>query len=406
DGWLNLPAVGAVSLVLVASDAWGAGRRRLATLGFVAAGAASAFTVLFKYTGAFIALPMLVAFVLAAHTHGRSVWWGLGGVVAGGLGTLGLTGLGLWARGAGEIFRRTHTELIATYVSDAQPAFFERMQLLLRPLGRPARGLYWMVLAGWASLIPAALTLRRLATRDRIAVALVLVWWVGAQLGVMAQGRFFAYHYHPTGVPSALLFGIACTWALDRIPERDVQRAMDFPWSPLVLAAVLCAMAVHARPASYQGLVNLAWGVESLEEYYGRKRFGTADWPIESQAELSAWLRAHTDPDDRVLVWGFDPVIHVWSERRPASRLIYNFPLALRRSDHDFWLDVLMRDLERTAPPVIVVATDDEVPKVTGFEGDSRDLMVTYPELLTYVLTNYDEPFEIGPYEVRRRRER
>ncbi|MEO0601205.1 MAG: hypothetical protein AAF211_07200, partial [Myxococcota bacterium] len=199
--------------------------------------------------------------------------------------------------------------------------------------------------------------------------------------------------------------GIASTWILDRVPDRLVRRAADWSITPWLLIVALCATAVNARPASFQGAINLAWGVETLSEYYGRKRFGTADWPIDHQGELAAWLQEHTEPDDKVFVWGFDPVIYVWSQRRPASRLIYHFPLALRGADHAFWLDVLMQDLERTQPPVIVVATEDAVPKVTGFEGDSRDLMVTYPELLTFVLTNYDEPFQIGPYEVRRRRE-
>ncbi|MEM6931280.1 MAG: glycosyltransferase family 39 protein, partial [Myxococcota bacterium] len=65
DGWLNLPAIAAVGLVVMASDAMAAGHPPRATVGFVAAGMASALVVLFKYTGAFVVGPMLVAFVFA-----------------------------------------------------------------------------------------------------------------------------------------------------------------------------------------------------------------------------------------------------------------------------------------------------------------------------------------------------
>ncbi len=404
DGWLNLAAIVAVGLVIVAGDAWGAGRRPLAWLGFVAAGAASAFAVLFKYTGAFVALPMLVAFVLVAHTYGRSVWWGLLGVVAGGAGTLGLVGLGLWAQGAGEIFLRTHTELIAGYVGEADKSWADRLWGLFRPVTRTNRNLFYLVASGWLSLPFAVAALWRVEDRLRVAGALVLVWWVGAQLGVMAQGRFFAYHYHPTGIPNVLLLGIASTWLLDRVPAGLVQRVTQPRWVPLAATVMLCGLVYYARPIGYRGMWSIASGEETLEEHYGRNRFKAYGWPISDQAELSAWLRESTVPDERVFVWGFDPVIHVWSERRPASRLIYNFPLALRTSDHDFWLDVLLRDLERADPPVFVIATGDALPMVTGFEGDSRDLFLSYPKLVAYVLHNYEMPQSIGAYEVWTRR--
>ncbi|MEN0060551.1 MAG: glycosyltransferase family 39 protein [Myxococcota bacterium] len=406
DGWLNLPAIAAIGLILAAGDAWAEGRRGPAMLGYVAAGAASAFTVLFKYTAGLIALPMLVAFALSAATHGVGVWWGLVGVVGGGLGTLGLTLFSLVAQGAGEIFRRTHTELLSTYINDAQEGLSSRFNGIGRSLRRDHRNAWSMIVSGFIGIGPALLAFIRLTPRHWIAGALVVTWWAMGLVGVMMQGRFFAYHYHPTLPPAALLVGLGSTWLLDLGPRLGLDRLWHHRGLPFVAAVVSLLLCYANQPQRYRSLFRVAGGYETLNEHYALPRYKVPTWPIPDQGKVAAYLRAETSPDDPVLAWAFDPAIHVLAQRRPASTLIYNFPLALRTTDHEFWLDVLMTDLERTKPPIIVVGTDDGIPYMTGFDGDSSDLLESHEPLYLWVTQHYQKVDPIGVYEIWKRRER
>lgn len=59
-------------------------------------------------------------------------------------------------------------------------------------------------------------------------------------------------------------------------------------------------------------------------------QFVTAAWasrsrslPEDPSMRVSAYIRSHSDPDDRVFVWGYHPDIYFFSDRRPASRFLY-----------------------------------------------------------------------------------
>ncbi|MEM6925664.1 MAG: glycosyltransferase family 39 protein [Myxococcota bacterium] len=393
DGWLNLPAIVAVGLVLLAGDAWGAGRRRLATLGFVAAGMASAFAVLFKYTAAYVAGPMLVAFALAASRHGRGVWGGLIGVIAGGAGSLAAVGLGLWARGAGEIVVRTHTELIGNYVDRVKPGIGWRFEKFFTQVREAWGAMWYLRVSGLAALLPAIATTWWASRPQRIGVLVVVTWWVLALASIFAQGRFFGYHFLPLLVPNALLVGLAITWLTDRLPQ--------VPYAvPLAALALLSVSSHHSRHGGYEAAWKVLSGNESLWRHYSEDQFKAPGFPIRDQRRVARYLRRFTEPDDRVLVWGFDPAIHVWAKRLPASALIYNFPLNLRNTDHDFWLRVLLDDLSRHDPAVVVVATGDPIGYLTGFRGDSARLLETYPELYTYILERYVYADKRGAYQI------
>jgi hypothetical protein len=53
--------------------------------------------------------------------------------------------------------------------------------------------------------------------------------------------------------------------------------------------------------------------------YAGRSR----TLPMDSSARVSAYIRAHSAPTDRIFVWGFQPDIYFFANRLPASRYLY-----------------------------------------------------------------------------------
>jgi hypothetical protein len=100
--------------------------------------------------------------------------------------------------------------------------------------------------------------------------------------------------------------------------------------------------------------------------------------------EVASWIRASTQPEETVFVWGFEPVIYSMSERAPASRYVYNVAQRVP------WVGevpraMLMRDLRRMRPRVIVVQRGDALPQVTGNDLDSAAALETFPELRSFM---------------------
>ena len=64
-----------------------------------------------------------------------------------------------------------------------------------------------------------------------------------------------------------------------------------------------------------------------LKDQEGLDRLATiADVNAGSNRRVGAILKEHVPADRAVFVWGFEPVIYDFAERRSASRFLYNVP--------------------------------------------------------------------------------
>lgn len=113
-----------------------------------------------------------------------------------------------------------------------------------------------------------------------------------------------------------------------------------------------------------------------------------ADFNLDADRRVALAVRQLTKQSDSVFVWGFEPAIYWLSERRPATRFIYNVP---QRSawERESAREALMADLHRNPPRVIVVQARDVFPAVTGTRTDSRDELPTFPALSSLLDTEY-----------------
>ena len=82
---------------------------------------------------------------------------------------------------------------------------------------------------------------------------------------------------------------------------------------------------------------------------------------------VSAWIQEQSTPEDRIFVWGFNPDIYYYADRRPASRFVYcTFQTGLipwtnvaPEIDTDYAridgsMDTLLQDLESRPPRYII----------------------------------------------------
>lgn len=225
----------------------------------------------------------------------------LGWLAAGWLTPVALTCAYLGARGAfGDFVYYAWTYNLAIYGAEIPRG--GRVLAAVQPfalLAATAGALLVLWLAG------AAMAIRRLLQRvpdaaeapGNPALAYLAVWTLTSLAGAASGGRDF-HHYAIQFLPAlALGLGLAVDGAATLAgPGR--------PWFVRAPAALLVLVAVTQ-------LVPATWTAR------GRTL------PEDPSMRVSAYIRTHSAPEDRIFVWGFHPDIYLHSGRRPASRFLY-----------------------------------------------------------------------------------
>jgi hypothetical protein len=258
-----------------------------------------------------------------------------------------------------------------------------------------------------AAGVVAAVAMRPLFTRER-ELLFVLLGVIAIQVaGIAMQGKFFAYHYAATLSLIAAIAGIGlyklwlrclqggvggiiafCAFIVVAVPMRYAVR--DLPQFFWERCAIRLEFLMHVAPYDSR---------EAMDEELSY----VADYNLASDRRVAREVAHRTGSNDSVYVWGFEPAIYWLSERRPASRYIYN--VAQRSTwESEYARRGLMTDLWKTPPKVIVVQARDVFPSVTGTNTDSRDELPSFPELHALVTTEYELVTRVDFFDVYQRR--
>jgi len=353
----------------------GSGRSRAITLAWAGSGALYAAAGLLKPP---LGAGILVSAGLAAHRAGRAaVPDARAGAVARPLVVFGIGAafplvvtLALFAARGGVaeladalfVFAPEYTKINVSW--DSLPVFcFRAVEFLLFRFSLVST-------VGIALLV----VLPALAAREREGVAHLLGVLALLLAGIALQGRFFPYHYG-AALPLAAWLGGVGLWKLTRIGRRSL---VGVGLIAVVLVVLLNANGVK-EPIPGGILQRL-------------RAFDTGRIHNVSKRRVAAWVAAHTEPEDSIYIWGFDPVIYDLARRRPASRYVYNAPqLAPWYRAHS--RPVLMRELRRDPPAAILVESGDVHPGTAGVRVDSATALRRFPELRAFLQAFY-EPVE------------
>jgi hypothetical protein len=377
DGFASLPLCLAVIALIGAED------RKRVSLAF-ACGASIAVAVLFKLTlGVFLVVPVFAAMLAAKEPMGQRLWRACC-YLAGCAAVLGLAAVFLWRAGAlGDAvdvllrWNAQYSRLRPPVPMAASPL----RQTLSFLFGLPQHPLLFFV--GLLALVGAAdLAFRPTSARLRW---LLPAWAVILIASVWAQGKFYTYHWLPVLPPLCLLAaqGLrALGFLLARSLPRKAARAVS--------ALGLLAFLVLAGAAYWQALewpLRYMAGRTSCADFSARyDRYG--DFSGLADKQVAHYLLSATDPGDAIFIWGFEPLIYAYSDRRPASRFIYTVPLVTAWSPPE-WRRELLRDLQQDRPRVIAVVHNDVLPWMTGRFDDSAAQFESFPELRDFVARNY-----------------
>ncbi|MFJ5610976.1 glycosyltransferase [Streptomyces sp. NPDC093221] len=248
-----------------AAAVWCADRSRWGLAGVAVAGAA-----LTKQTGAVMLLPV-------AWTLWRAARAGRAPALAGALRLC----LG-FALPVGAVALLTGPGRFLFWTVTGSAEYVSPRGAWLTGLSRAAGGASVLAVAAAGMLLAAGAAW---ALRRRPVPADLWVWLAASGVAVVSGFQFYG-HYFLQMVPPLVLIGVAAVRALPRL------RAAVTCWTVLACAGFL------------------VWDLAAPSR------------ELDHAVAVAAAVRAHTAPDDRVLVWGIHPETYWFADRRPASRYL------------------------------------------------------------------------------------
>ncbi len=205
--------------------------------------------------------------------------------------------------------------------------------------------------------------------------ALAIVWAAGAVLGIASGGRFFLHYYLQLLPPLALVAGIG----LERLIGSGSAGAKRL----LVVAAAVTG-----------GTLAVTWGLNAADFRLHRDRARHDA----IYREVGAFVRSHSEPGDRILVWGNSPEIYYYADRSMGTR----FPFCNYQSgkiwgtaadepgatiDSSQVLEpawqMLLSDMERRQPAFVVDAA------AAGLDRWEGHAIGRYPRLAAIIEAQY-----------------
>lgn len=173
---------------------------------------------------------------------------------------------------------------------------------------------------------------------------LIVLWTIFSFFGVCLGGAFYPHYYIQVIPPLCLLSGWCLVNIFMGIKERQYWRK---PANVFSIIAIIILLAFIIR-YEYRFFFVFTPDEVSIAKYRSQM-FVIAK-------ETAKHIEETTKPDDAIFVWGMEPEIYFYSNRKCPSRFIHNYCLI---GDYEFAKNgrlEIMRDIKLKKPKVIVKA--------------------------------------------------
>jgi 4-amino-4-deoxy-L-arabinose transferase-like glycosyltransferase len=257
---------------------------------------------------------------------------------------------------------------------------------------------------GATALAMGSLFVRPRAREHRSLYVFVLGWFGSALVAVCVQLKFYGYHWLPVLPPLAILMGggmLALRDLFARLLRRREAGVRQRAASWLAVGLVVAFLTVRVFSVPIKIGYGYRWSAPDEQTYLAR--FGAAQDHYLTNVEVAHYVAAHSAPGDTLFIWGFEPVVYALSDRRPATRFIYSYPL-VGEWYPAAWRQEVVDQLRSSPPAFVLVLENDALPWVTGIETDSATQLQDFPELLQLIEESYAPDRQIGSFQVYRYR--
>lgn len=338
-------------------------------------GAMVACAGLFKYP-MWLMAPILAIGILATTSHRTDrlralfSWaFGFGMVIIAVMIHLGLEGMRQMVSQASRYY--------AIYYSDAVVAGL-RGGLSVKSLALFGSGLLFLVVLvkRWSG-----------QTRSTLPFMVIALWGGTALVQILLQQKFYFYHFIALIAPASLCLVISL---LQDSQTRSARRSIGL----IAVVLYLVSAASGSVKTALDGWRDMPVLLdrENLQAYYRSERFGCYDCgqDFSSRATLEAAesVQRLLSPGEPLTIWGFEPGVYFLSQRRPATRFIYNFLLYPIYEQSGF-LAEFIDAVQQQSPALFLVVQHDVFPWVTGTTQDSQQVLESVKPLRKFISEKY-----------------
>jgi hypothetical protein len=225
--------------------------------------------------------------------------------------------------------------------------------------------------------------------RRVVAIALLPICGV---VSVIAQHKGFPYHFHPVTAGLYVQWLTLVVWAWERFALRP--RGTFVRVLPIVASATLAARLCFLLPNSPH--ITDIWILDkgATEEkrashdyliYFRDQDF--FPWEMRQAAE---YLRAHTEPNDRVQMYAMDPYLLFLAERKSATPYIYSYDLNADAALAGSWMKAGIHPTDAQADVIRTMRDDHETDMLARLEREPPAAFVFIDKA---PLDSYDDAF-------------
>jgi hypothetical protein len=211
----------------------------------------------------------------------------------------------------------------------------------------------------------------QLYKEERRKRALLILWSIGTILSICMGWWLFYYHFVILIPPLALLASYGFFQFFDRLPSQGrkahqmIRSLILYLFIPFLILEFLFAY-YHSYVSTR--IIPALIGAEKVnaEEIFSRYRvqeYTLTDFSFREDYRLSQYIKTHTQKEEKIFIWGWESLVYFLSEREPASRYIFIYPLIqnnldMRRDARKiFW-----EELNEKKPHYFIVAKNDQNP--------------------------------------------
>ena len=162
-------------------------------------------------------------------------------------------------------------------------------------------------------------------------------------LTISLSGMNFNHYFISLFTPAFLFLSAALIW-LDSILQHSPHKVL-----------LTCMLIAVFLGGSYSSLLEI-----------GLKLPLKVDDSQDSRAQTAAYLKSVTQPQDKILQWGWESVIYFLAERESPTRYSFQFPAYLNTPYRQAVLATLSKDIEADPPLYIADTQDDSMPFIQG----------------------------------------
>ncbi len=175
---------------------------------------------------------------------------------------------------------------------------------------------------------------------DSIARKILLSFFIFSFLTV-CPGWYFRNHYFISLFPAvALLVGVFYHFLNERISKLDKPILKFAPAIGIGLLLIFSLL-------THTDVLFTKTSDQVCTQIYGRN-------PFREAVEIAKFIKENTAENDRIVVFGSEPEIYFYSNRKPATSFIYTYPLMENQTYSKEMQDLMRAEIEIAKPRFII----------------------------------------------------